>query len=189
MVNIYKGEKVQLPDQEIIKAIRQGDKDVFEQVFHVCYENLCQYAFTILRDMDEAEDIVQSMFMKVWERREELNIQQSMRSYLFRAVYHQCINQLEHRTIKMKHREYGVYEGQHKVQQPEVFPEELSEDIRTAVNDLPQQCRTIFMMSRYEELRYAEIAKKLNISVNTIENQISKALRILRLKLKDHFIL
>ena len=189
MVNIYKGEKVQLPDQEIIKAIRQGDKDVFEQVFHVCYENLCQYAFTILRDMDEAEDIVQSMFMKVWERREELNIQQSMRSYLFRAVYHQCINQLEHRTIKMKHREYGVYEGQHKVQQPEVFQDELSEDIRTAVNDLPQQCRTIFMMSRYEELRYAEIAKKLNISVNTIENQISKALRILRLKLKDHFIL
>jgi RNA polymerase sigma-70 factor (ECF subfamily) len=189
LVNIYKGEKVQLPDQEIIKAIRQGDKDVFEQVFHACYENLCQYAFTILKDMDEAEDIVQSMFLKVWEKRGELNIQQSMRSYLFRAVYHQCINQLEHRTIKMKHREYGVYEGLYKVQQPEVFPEELSENIRTAINDLPHQCRTIFMMSRYEELRYAEIAQKLNISVNTIENQISKALRILRLKLKDHFIL
>ncbi|SKC41854.1 RNA polymerase sigma-70 factor, ECF subfamily [Ohtaekwangia koreensis] len=177
----------QSPDQEIIQAIQRGDKGAFEQVFHACYENLCQYAFTILKDMDEAEDIVQSMFLKIWERREDLNIQHAIRSYLFRAVYHQCINHLEHRTIKLKHQEYGVLEGTSRVQQPEIFPDELSNSIQSVVNELPQQCRIIFMMSRYEELRYAEIAQKLNISVNTIENQISKALRILRLKLKDHF--
>ncbi|HEY9049121.1 MAG TPA: RNA polymerase sigma-70 factor [Ohtaekwangia sp.] len=185
MIPIYNEYTVQLADRDIINAIQSGNKDAFEQVFHACYENLCQYACTIVKDMDEAEDIVQSMFLKIWEKREELTIQQSIRSYLFRAVYHQCINTLEHKVIKLKHQEYGLQQGIHASQQPEVFPEELSESIRAAIDELPEQCRNIFVMSRYEELRYAEIAKKLNISVNTIENQISKALRILRLKLKD----
>ncbi|HEY9004885.1 RNA polymerase sigma-70 factor [Ohtaekwangia sp.] len=185
MISIYNGHTVQSADREIIGAIKNGNRDVFEQVFHTCYGDLCRYAATIVKDMDEAEDIVQAMFLKIWEKRAELTIQHTIRAYLFRAVYHQCLNAREHKVIRLKYQEYGMQQGMHTSQAPEVFPDELSQSIRAAINELPEQCRNIFVMSRYEELRYAEIAQRLNISVNTIENQISKALRILRLKLKD----
>jgi len=149
------------------------------------YENLCQYAFTIVKDSGEAEDIVQSMFVKIWEKRGELEIKHTIRSYLFKAVYHQCINQLEHRTVKQKHKLHIAHEMHGETQLPETFQQELEENITAAINTLPGQCRKIFMMSRYDQLRYAEIASQLNISVNTVENQISKALKILRTKLKD----
>jgi RNA polymerase sigma-70 factor (ECF subfamily) len=171
-----------LSEPEIIKAIRDGDAEVFRQVFDTCYENLCRYAFTILKEFDQAEDVVQSILMKLWERREDLDIKTSVRSYLFRAVYNQCINQLEHAAIKKK---YDVSNQTRDEQQPDVFPTELEDTIRKAIDTLPQQCRTIFIMSRYEELKYSEIAEKLDISVNTIQNQICKALKILREELKD----
>lgn len=174
-----------LSDPELIKAIRNGNAEVFRQVFDACYENLCQYAFTIVRDFDQAEDVVQSILMKLWERREELDIKTSVRSYLFRSVYNQCLNQLEHSSIKKKHDARVQNSPNRDEQQPDVFPAELEESIRKAVDSLPQECRRIFTMSRYEEMRYSEIAEKLNISVNTIQNQICKALKILREELKD----
>lgn len=176
------------PDQETLRAISNGNTDAFRQVFNDCYESLCQYAFTFLKDMDEAEDIVQATFIKIWENRENLDIKHTIRSYLFKAVYHKCINQLEHRTVKLKYQDYGIRMKASQVQHPEVFPDELEENIKKAIGRLPPQCRIIFMMSRYEELRYAEIAARQNISVNTVENQISKALKILRSELKDIFV-
>jgi RNA polymerase sigma-70 factor, ECF subfamily len=176
------------PDQQIIAEIHQGNPDTFRWVFNAYYEKLCQYAFTILKDMDEAEDIVQAMFIKIWEQRKNLEVKQSMQSYLFKSVYHKCINLIEHRGIKQKYQEHGKHVMKNEVQWPETFPHELEDNIKSVINKLPPQCRTIFMMSRYEELRYAEIAAKLNISVNTIENQISKALKILREELKDVLI-
>jgi RNA polymerase sigma-70 factor (ECF subfamily) len=167
-----------------ITAIREGNVAVFKQVFDACYESLCHYAYTILRDTDEAEDVVQSMFMKLWERREELNIQSALRSYLFKSVYNQCLNQVEHRSVKSKFQEYKLTQMEVS-QQPGVFDEELDVKIKKAIEALPPQCRTIFLMSRYDELRHHEIAEKLNISVNTIQNQICKALKILRDELKE----
>ena len=170
-------------DKEIIKAIGEGRTSAFKLVFDSCYEKLCQYAFTIVKDTDEAEDIVQAMFVKLWERRETLDIKYSIRSYLFKSVYHQCINQLEHRKIKLKFQDDSQWNPVHT--NIDAFPNELEERLRRVVEGLPPQCRTIFIMSRYEELRYPEIASKLNISVNTIQNQICKALRILRAELKE----
>lgn len=174
-----------LSDPELIKAIRDGNAEVFRQVFDACYESLCQYAFTIVKDFDQAEDVVQSILVKLWERRETLEIKTSVRSYLFRSVYNQCINQLEHVAIKKRFDATVQNSPGRDEQQPDVFPLELEDNIRKAIDTLPQQCRTIFIMSRYEELRYSEIAEKLDISVNTIQNQICKALKILREELKD----
>jgi RNA polymerase sigma-70 factor (ECF subfamily) len=162
-----------------------GSRDTFRKVFDACYEGLCRYAFTIVRDFDQAEDIVQSMFMKLWEKREELDITTSVRSYLFRAVYNQCMNHLEHSAIKTKYDAHVRIDAGRDEQQPEVFPDELGENIRKAVESLPPQCRSIFMMSRYEELKHTEIAERLGISVNTIQNQVCKALKLLREALKD----
>ena len=172
-------------DVEIIKAIGKGNSVVFKQVFLSYYESLCRYAYTILKNAEEAEDVVQSMFVKIWEKREGLEVKHTIRSYLFKAVYHQCLNMLEHRTVKLKHQVHLAQEMHAETQLPETFQHELEENIVAAIKTLPDQCRIIFMMSRYDELRYAEIASHLNISVNTVENQISKALKILRVKLKD----
>jgi RNA polymerase sigma-70 factor (ECF subfamily) len=164
---------------------REEDDESFRKVFHAYYEGLCQYAYTLLRDMDDAEDIVQSMFLKLWEKRETLVITHTIKSYLYKAVYHQCVNQFDHRAVRLKFQERTAVQNSQDVQHPEIFPNELEERIVAAINSLPKQCRTIFMMSRYEEMKYAEIAKVLDISVNTIENQISKALKILRTHIKD----
>jgi len=162
-----------------------GTEVTFRELFDDCYENLCGYAFTIVRDFDQAEDIVQSMFVKLWEKRDDLDITGSVRSYLFRSVYNQCMNQLEHRAIKTKYDAGVRVEPGRNQQQPDVFPEELEDNIRKAVDALPPQCRSIFIMSRYEELRYSEIAERLGISMNTIQNQVCKALKLLREALKD----
>lgn len=169
----------------IVSSTSDEGEEAFRQVFASCYENLCQYAFTIVRDMDEAEDIVQNMFVKLWEMRTTLEIHTSARSYLFRAVYRQCLNAIDHRTVRQKHHDMHRRTYRMGVQQPEVFPDELEAKVREAIGRLPEQCRIIFQLSRYDELRYAEIAARLGISVNTVENQISKALKQLRLELKD----
>lgn len=175
---------MQQPTQQIIQGIREGKQRYFQEVFDAYYENLCQYAFTILRDMDEAEDIVQSMFVKLWEKRGELNIAKTLQAYLYKSVHNLCLNQLEHREVKQKHLDHTA-RNFYEAQDPEVFPDELGENIRAAINQLPTQCRIIFTMSRFEEMKYAAIADKLGISVNTVENQISKALRILRTALNS----
>lgn len=174
----------QWTDEEIANALRNGNKAALKHVFDSCYGSLCQYASTIVKDQAEAEDIVQAMFIKLWEKREELTVNQSARSYLFKSVYHQCINALEHRTVKLKHAAHAKTEMVSE-SLPDVFPEELDVQVKSAINGLPEQCRRIFIMSRYEEMKHAEIAAQLNLSVNTIENQISKALKLLRAALKN----
>lgn len=169
-----------LEHDRIVQEIKEGNERSFQQIFHAYYENLCHYAFTILRDMDDAEDVVQSMFLKIWEKREELTITHTVKAYLYRAVYNQCVNQLDHRVVQQKFQEQNAAKKLSGVQHPEIFPNELEDRIVAAINTLPKQCRTIFIMSRYQEMKYAQIAKALDLSVNTIENQISKALRILR---------
>lgn len=169
-----------LEHHQIVHGIKQGNEDTFRQIFHAYYEGLCQYAFTLLRDMDDAEDVVQAMFLKIWEKRETLTITHTLKSYLYKSIYHQCINQFDRRAVRTKFQEQKAAVGFPAVQQPDVFPNELEERITIAINTLPKQCRTIFMMSRYQEMKYSEIAEALGISVNTIENQISKALKLLR---------
>lgn len=172
-------------EQQIIAEIRQGRQDTFREVFDAHYENLCRYAFTLLKDMDDAEDVVQAAFVKIWEKREEADIRFALRSYLYKTVYHQCLNQLDHRVVKQKHQAYGKQEMEKEVTLPAVFLDELEVHIANAINTLPPQCKAVFIMSRYDELRHAEIADQLGISVNTVQNQISKALAILRSALKE----
>lgn len=169
----------------------QCDDVAFEQLFKTYYKALHAYAFVMLKDQDMAEEIVQSMFMKFWEKRELLNIQNSVKAFLYKCIYHDCLNQLKHEKIKFKHQEYT----QHSIPQrsepasARVEMTELENNLSLAMNDLPEQCRTIFQMSRFEELKYREIADQLGLSVKTVENQMGKALRILRLKLSDFLVL
>ncbi|WP_316749034.1 RNA polymerase sigma-70 factor [Pedobacter gandavensis] len=172
-------------------SLEPYDDVAFEQLFKMHYKALHAYAFVMLKDHDTAEEMVQGMFMKFWEKRELLVIQSSVKAYLYKCIYHDCLNFLKHEKIKFKHQEYT----QHSPISPSesasarVEMSQLKNNLSIAMNDLPEQCRTIFQMSRFEELKYREIADQLGLSVKTVENQMGKALRILRLKLADFLIL
>jgi RNA polymerase sigma-70 factor (ECF subfamily) len=133
------------------------------------------------------EEIVQNVFYKLWEKRELIEIELSPRAYLYKAVYHDCLNHLKHKKVRSAHAMHVVRHSSDRVENTsgKVLQSELQTHIHAAMNELPEQCRTIFHMSRFEGLKYQEIADAMGLSVKTIENQMGKALRILRQKLVD----
>lgn len=160
----------------------------FEQVFKSHFKALHAYACTILQEEAMAEEIVQQVFFKLWEKRDQVNIQQSLNAYLYRSVYNECLNYLKHKKVKKAHQSHTLYTAgtaSDNVSR-KVIAKELEEKIADALNQLPEQCRTIFQMSRFEELKYREIADKLNLSVKTVENQMGKALKIMRMQLVEY---
>jgi len=157
----------------------------FERVFKSHFKALYAYAFFFIKDADVAEDMVQTAFYKLWEKSGKLVIRHSVTAYLYRSVYHECLNYLKHQKVKQAHVSQAIHlrdEGSNDVSE-RVHLRELQAGLSQALEELPEGCRTIFQMSRFESLRYQEIADHLGISVKTVENQMGKALRILRSKL------
>lgn len=165
--------------------------ELFEQLFKAHYKALHAYATTILKDIDIAEEVVQNLFLKFWEKRELLSIATSIKAYLYKCVYNDSLNYLKHENVKLKHQNFTVYTMDTSSEPASAKAEltELETKLRAALNELPEQCRTIFQLSRFEELKYKEIAEQLGLSIKTVENQMGKALKILRIKLVDFLIL
>lgn len=166
--------------------IRLDDPKAFEQVFNLYYEALVIYGRSILRDQDEAEDIVQQVFVNTWEKRDETEIHTSVRALLYKSVHNACLNRIKHEKIKRNHADHELYVNTMVSQTDHLSHKELQLKVEDAINALPEQCAKIFRMSRFEELKYKEIAEQLGLSVKTIENQMGKALKILRIKLQDY---
>jgi len=179
---------VELPVEQLITTLKAGDLTAFEMLFRTYYQPLCNYAFTFVQDRDEAEEIVQSTFLNIWEKRENLSIHTGVKPYLYAMVRNACLNVLKHEKIKQRHAtmEMAVAERSVESVARTIIASELETKIHQAMDHLPEQCRLIFKLSRFEELKYAEIAQHLNISVKTVENQMGKALRIMRDQLKDY---
>ncbi|ADB38395.1 RNA polymerase sigma-70 factor [Spirosoma linguale] len=175
-------------EQDILSAISNGNERAFESVFRQYYAPLCRYARQLVPDPDEAEEEVQAMFLTVWEKRENLNITISLKAYLYRAVHNRCLNRIKHISVRDEHREHSRYLGESLVESPmqTLLGDELSDRLQRTIQKLPEQCRLAFTLSRFDELKYGEIADQLGISIKTVENQIGKALRILRTELSEY---
>ncbi|PKK37149.1 RNA polymerase sigma-70 factor [Siphonobacter sp. SORGH_AS_0500] len=186
-MNDKKGAEI-LTDQQFLEAIRTGNERTFELLFRQQYSPLCQYGFSFLKDWDDAEEVVQAMFLAFWEKRDSLVITTSLKSYLYRAVHNRCLNRIKHLSVQAEYQSYVQADGSDVYQSPvqELMASELDIQLQRAIERLPEQCRLIFMMSRFEELKYQEIADQLGLSIKTVENQIGKALRILRTELADY---
>ena len=167
-----------------------GASQEVEQLFKTHFRGLHAYAYTILRDSHLAEEIVQEVFVKLCERASRINIETSLESYLYRSVYNESLNHQKHEKVKARYRTMMSRKPEIAEQEPTGgdYPG-LETRLRLALGELPQQCRTIFQLSRFEDLKYREIADRMGISVKTVENQMSKALRILRQKLKGFLLL
>jgi RNA polymerase sigma-70 factor (family 1) len=179
------------PQERIIcERIRNGDQKAFELVFKKFYANLCAYANQVLYDRDMAEEIVQELFFQIWQKREALMVEASLKSYLYRAVHNSCLNHIKHNKIKTAYQQYAKDQNSNITfgQQEAMEAEEFKVLVRKTIAKLPPGRKKIFMMIRYEQRRYKEVADLLGISVKTVENQMGKAMQFLRTELKSYLI-
>ena len=183
----YRPIRMEPSDTGIIALLASRDETVFEQVFRQYYKPLHAYAFAITREEAAAEEAVQTVFCRLWERADGLSMGNSIAAYLYRSVHNEALNYLKHLKVRSRHRMHVVHTAKNSSDAAarKLALKELEARLAVALNELPEQCRTIFQLSRFEELRYREIADRLNISVKTVENQMGKALKLLRLKLVD----
>ena len=169
--------------------MRRGDEAVFDAVFRRWYEPLCHYAARLTDDdMDEAEDLAQQVFVKLWEQRDRLDIAWSLKAYLYKAVHNAALNRLRAANTRSKYLDYNAAQLENTPIQPDDNARELTERLQKALDMLPPQCRHVFELSRFEDLKYREIADQLGISIKTVETQMGKALRLLRFQLTDYLI-
>lgn len=177
-----------LNESKLLIAFSKGDERAFEQLFKEYYEATCRYVFRLLRDADTTEEVVQSTFVNLWEKRDMIREDISFRSYLFRAAYNTALNYIKHQKVvtkyvNQKQDTIEVSKQSYMSHQPDF---ELQKRIDEALESLPPQCQKVFRMSREEGLKYHEIADELSISIKTVEVHMGKALRIMRGHLQDY---
>jgi len=163
-------------------------KEGFEILFKQHYESLCGFVFGMVKDFDASEEIVQELFVRLWEKRNDIPDDISMKAYLYRAARNRTLNQIKHLEIREDFKLFNRNEMA-DAEQNNGNPAEMSElqrMITQAINKLPTERKKIFLMSREEGLKYKEIAEKLDISIKTVENQMGKALFTLRTELSDY---
>ncbi|NOU61898.1 RNA polymerase sigma-70 factor [Marinifilum sp. JC070] len=163
-------------------------REDFENLFNDHYSRLCAYAYNFLKEQEGSEEIVQEVFFKLWINRSEIQINSSMESYLYRSVRNASLNLIKHISIREKYKEYNkeAIEYDEQIDKDPMNASELELKIRASIDKLPEQRKKIFILSRYEQLKYKEIAEQLGISVKTVENQMGKALKFLREELADY---
>lgn len=170
----------------LYEEMKRGKEYAFDFFFNFYYPGLCVYAQKIMELPEEARDIVQDVFVKFWNDRKKLNIEFSIRSYLFVSVKNKCFDVLRKKNRNIKTQEISY---EHDITD-ESFETYILSELETLFNrsldKLPERCREIFELSRLHGLKNREIADKLNLSEKTIENQVTKALHILKEELKDY---
>ena len=161
-------------EQDIWQSISAGDELAYEGLFKSHYPELSLYAMRFVQDMENAEEIVQDIFFNLWDKREKLEIKISLKSYLYRTVKNTCLNVLKHQKVEYKYKEHFSRELQIDEMNSNnwIVESELSDKIIDAIEKLPPERKKVFVLSRFEKLKYREIAEKLDISIKTVENQM-----------------
>lgn len=174
-------------EAELKAMLRANEEGVIDLLFREHYTHVCKAAYRILPDGNLIEDMAQDVFFELWKKRETININSSIGAYLKRAVINKTLNYI--RSQKMKFSDVENHQQEFNTAADALTgleTEELSQVLYKAIDDLPNKCRIVFSLSRFEEMTYQEIAKQLDISPKTVENQISKALRLLRQALAEY---
>ena len=170
-------------DEASLLALQRTDENAFmEGVFRRYYTPLGRTVNRMVNDPQATDDILQDVFLKIWHNRQNLSFTYSIKSYLYRAAINAALNYLEKskRTVGLEDGEYA--EPTAEVAEDALHLREVESRVQAAIDTLPPACKTIFVLSRYEEMSYKEIAESMQISVKTVENQMGKALR----QLKQH---
>lgn len=169
-------------NQKLVERIRAGDRQAFEQLFQAYYSRLCVFSNSYVKSLDLSRDVVQEVYIKIWDNKENFHIRQSLKAYLYQAVRNQSLNFLQQKKQmeRLEKRLIRQQEISESSRTEEFNTEELSEKVWRLVEQLPERRRTIFILYRKHGLSYAEIAEVLNIARKTVENQMGKSLKFLR---------
>ena len=176
-------------DAELLQRLRAGDERALEIVFRTHYSGMASFVQRFVRSPDVAEELVQDLFLKLWSKREQLSEIETFRTYLYRAARNQALNWL--RRQKLERRWQEEHAGDEEATTTQMADEDASEHevaaaVRSAIDRLPPRCREVFLLSRDGGLTYAEIARTLEISVKTVETQMGRALKSLRVALQRY---
>ena len=174
----------QVTEEQLLSGIYSGNEEAYRKLFYTYFEPLSFYANKYLNDMDAARDMVQEVMSHIYENRETLRINESLKSFLYRSVSNRSLNVLKHEEVKTRHHTIIRERSDETFDEDLMETSELQAKINRLMDELPDACRQVFIMSRIEEKSNQEIADELNISKRTVETQISKALKVLRNALK-----
>ncbi len=171
-------------DNEIIKQIREGSEKAFRKVYDMHYKLMLGVGINITKDIDSAKEVVQEVFYQFWKNRENIKDGISIRNYLKRAVINRCINHIKYNSRFTGDEQLERTETDSVAPDKQMEVNELKEVIDAAVANLPEKARVIFILRRHEGLSLKEIAEKLDISPKTVENQITRALKLLKAEIE-----
>ena len=170
----------------LLSAVQRGDQKAFDTLFRRYYPMLCAYGHRFV-ELEDAEEIVEDSLLWIWENRETLVIESSLNSYLFKMVYRRALNKLAHIDATQRADTRFYEEMQEMLQDTDYYQiEELAKRIEDAVAALPESYRVAFVMHRFRDMSYKEIAETLGVSPKTIDYRIQQALKQLRVDLKDY---
>lgn len=184
-------------EKVLVDKVKQGDRRAFNELYRTHYSPVCAYA-TLMLSSDEAEDVVQDVFLNVWIHRERLDASYSFRSYLLRSVYNASLNIIKRNkyatnyssNYKKEIEELGYqhYDPDTNEVIRTLYARDLNEQLHQAIESLPPKCKEVFRLSYLQEMPSKAISEKLGISLSTVENHIYSALKQLRVKLKKYSI-
>jgi len=178
-----------------IELLRKGDEETFEALFNMHFKGLCLYAENILKNSSAAEEIVEEFFCYLWDHCESVMINTSVNGYLYTSIHNRCLKYLRHQKVKQDYIDEAQYHFTDRELLSTVssdYPEanliskELGDKISNAVASLPEQCKKVFCLNRFENMTYQEIADRVGVSVNTVKTQMTTALKKLREELKEY---
>lgn len=177
-----------MDDHALKTALTDGNPLSMKAIFDRYYSSLCRLAFRMVNDRDQAKDIVQNVFIKLWNRRQELQITGSLESYLKKATFNTALNHLQERDRRqMQLTELEMVKPKSSTTpESEMIASEFREILKTAIGELPNRTRSIFTLIRSEEMSYKEVAEELQISTKAVEKEMMRALRLLKDSMKTH---
>jgi RNA polymerase sigma-70 factor (ECF subfamily) len=169
-----------LSELVLVDKIKAGDYEAFRCLYESYYNFLCNYAARFVKDNFISEDVVQEVFVKIWENRRHINIKESVRSYLCSAVKNRSLNRLESESTRQKYTNRFFKSKSNLIDSDELEQEEFRNHLFSCIEKLPLRCKEAFVQSRFDKLKQEKIALNLNISPATVKTQIHKALKLIR---------
>lgn len=182
-------------DKTVLEKLKYGDSKAFESVFNVWYEPLVNFANEYISDLEWAKNIVQSIYMRLWEKHNLVDPDSNLKSYLYMSTRNACLSHLRHIRVENAYFEKAIrniedhqlnYEALEELNIEQIDFTKLERRIQETIDSLPDRCREVFILSRYNEMKNKEIALKLDITVKAVEANITRALTKLRENTKDY---
>ena len=170
----------------LLDKMMSGDKSAFASIFDAYYKDLVMFALTFIKNLCDAEDIVQEVFVRLWEKCHELKLHGSLKSYLLKSVQNRCLDEIRHWKVREQYvadqEAWSLYAND---TEDYILYADLQHHLERILAQMPAEVAQTFRMNRFDGLKYNEIAQQLNVSVRTVESRISKALQILHQALKN----